>query len=202
VITYINAPFYPDVPVYMIVHGSENIPIVVGGVSIPLPGARLVLQTTEITMEPLDYVDMFSLAQGSGIFFLTTLAFAAGNLNTLEGCVHFFSPYSQTYAHSQIIATGTEDYFSSAYYFNAGPFYGDISGLTHSSNDNGNLQLSAFRLHDQDPLGFSDGVRLVWRNGDVTDPSTGLKCTLETGGNVVGSPTAANVTIYGWAYVW
>jgi Protein of unknown function (DUF2961) len=201
VVTYQSSPGYPDASFYMIVHGSENIPTTIGGITIPI-GAKLILQTTEVTMQPLDYVDAFALTQGSGILLMTTLAFASGNLNTLEGCVRFYSPYTQTYSESQLIATGTEDYFVSSYYFNAGPFYGDMSGLTHYSTPNGTVQLSAFRLHDQDPLGFSAGVRLVWRNGDVTDPATGLKCTLETGGNTVGSPTVANATLYGWAYVW
>ena len=49
---------------------------------------------------------------------------------------------------------------------------------------------------------FSDGVRIEWRNGDVTDPATGLKCTLEVGGEAVGSPTASNSSSYAWYYTW
>ena len=141
---------------------------------------------------------------------------------------------------------------------------------------------SGYRVHEMDPLAFSGGVRMRWRNGDaprrasrrrrtpasprrrrprprrralasaspcaasgaasqagrraavgrgggaarvalwgggaargarerarsdslgsqVTDPATGLKCTLEAGGKTVGSPTASNVTAYAWVYVW
>jgi hypothetical protein len=42
----------------------------------------------------------------------------------------------------------------------------------------------------------------VWRNGDAIDPATGLKCFMESGGNIAGSPTASTVTSYGWVYTW
>ena len=76
---------------------------------------------------------------------------------------------------------------------NAGPFHGPTSGLTHLSSTP-TTQLSAYRFHTADPLAFSAGIRMVFRNGDTTDPATGLKCTLETGGSTAGSPTAANMT--------
>jgi hypothetical protein len=63
-------------------------------------------------------------------------------------------------------------------------------------------QWSGYRVHEMDPLVFQDGVKMRWRNGDVTDESTGLKCTLETGGKTVGDPTVSNVTAYAWVYVW
>lgn len=50
------------------------------------------------------------------------------------------------------------------------------------------------RRGSADPLAFSAGIKMVYRNGDTTDPSTGLKCTLETGGVTAGSPTTANIT--------
>ena len=90
----------------------------------------------------------------------------------------------------------------SAYYFNAGPFHGPNSGLTHINASKSPVTLSAYRFHIADPLVFSDGFKLVWRNGDATDPATGLKCTIETGGNINGSPQVANVTTYTWTYVW
>ena len=62
--------------------------------------------------------------------------------------------------------------------------------------------LSAYRVHAHDPLAFTDGIRMVYRNGDTLDPVTGRKCILESGGNVVGSPSAINMTAYTWVYVW
>jgi len=69
--------------------------------------------------------------------------------------------------------------------------------MAQSGNE---ITWSAYRFHDEDPLQFSDGFRLVWRNGDATDPSTGLKCFIEKGGNTVGSPTVSNITSYAWVY--
>jgi len=62
----------------------------------------------------------------------------------------------------------------------------------------------ARRFHDMDELPFADGFKLVWRVGDLDDPVSGHKCFIENpkDGRVVGSPTASNVTAYGFAYVW
>jgi hypothetical protein len=74
--------------------------------------------------------------------------------------------------------------------------------MTHVVYNSTYAELSAYRFHEQDPLTFSDGFTLMWRNGDTTDPATGLKCMLQTGGNTVGSPGAANVLAYAWYYTW
>ncbi len=59
-------------------------------------------------------------------------------------------------------------------------------------------------MHTMDILSFSNGARLVWRNGDTAQPdATGLnKCVIETGGVVMGQPAASTVTSYVWTYVW
>lgn len=116
--------------------------------------------------------------------------------------MHAYAPAGTPYPGS-LMATGTEDFFDSAYYFAAGPFRQTNAGLTHINTTDG-AALSAYRFLHKDPLlwGPQGGARLTWRNGDTTDPATGLKCTLQTGGNTVGSPTAANVTTLGWYYSW
>ena len=52
-----------------------------------------------------------------------------------------------------------------------------------------------------DPLQFADGFKLLWRNGDMVDAS-GLKCNIESGGSIVGSPTVSLVNAYAWVYTW
>ena len=99
-----------------------------------------------------------------------------------------------------VLSSGTEDYFDSAYYFDGGPFHAPVSGVTHL--DVRAAEFSGYRFHEMDPIVFSDGVRVEWRNGDATDPATGLKCTLEAGGDVVGAPTASNISSYAWYYTW
>lgn len=200
-ITYRAGPGQPasDV-IYMIVRGAENLPITIGGVTLPTT-ARMNLQITNATFSPLDYVTLVDVPTGNGLVFMQTLTFAAGNLNTLEGCYHAYTPYSTPYP-GLLLSTGTEDYFDSAYYFNGGQFVTENSGFTHYASNSQGVTFSAYRFHDQDPLFFNDGIKFVWRNGDATDPATGLKCLIETGGNTVGSPTVANVVAYVWYYTW
>lgn len=49
---------------------------------------------------------------------------------------------------------------------------------------------------------FSDGGALQWRNGDTSDPATGIKCMLQTGGSPAGDPQAAEVQTTSYSYVW
>ena len=138
----------------------------------------------------------------AGLLFMSTLAVESGNLNFLEGCYHAYTPHSAPYP-GVVVSTGTEDYYDSAWYFNAGGFQLPVSGFTHkSTTSSGGVSWSAYRFHEMDPMPFSDGFRFVWRNGDADDPVTGLKCFTETGGRTVGNPTVSNVTAYAWMYTW
>ena len=92
----------------------------------------------------------------------------------------------------------------SAFYFNSGTYRQENAGLTHffdNSSAGGVVRMSAYRMHDVDPIFFAGGFRFVWRVGDVSDEA-GHKCTLEKGGSPSGSPQASFVNAYTWAYVW
>jgi len=183
---------------YIILRGLPNFAFDIGGYPIPKT-ARMKLQVFDRDVDPIAWVPIADIPGGSGLFFMHTLAVRSGNLNFLEGCYHQYSPYNQPFP-GTILSTGTEDYFDSAWYFNAGEFWLDVSGFTHFK-DNGNyVTWSAYRFHEMDPLPFQNGFRLVWRNGDVLDPA-GQKCYAQTG-YVVGSPTVSRVTSYAWVYVW
>ena len=136
-------------------------------------------------------------APSSGLIFAHSMAVASGNYNFMEGCYHLFAPAAAAWP-GQLLSTGMEDYYDSAFYFDGGPFHAPVAGSTHMAPG----EWSGYRIHEMDPLVFHDGAKMRWRNGDVTDTSTGLKCTLEQGGKVVGSPTASNVTTLSWVYVW
>jgi len=93
---------------YFVCRGSENLPISVGGVPVPLPGSRLVLQTNARVMQPLDFLTIASQPAGArGLLVLHTLAFAAGNLNTLEGCHHLMTPGNPDFP-GTLVSSGTE----------------------------------------------------------------------------------------------
>jgi len=184
---------------YMIVRGGTNIPINIGG--LPLPAtAKLNLAIVNKKFDPLAYIDLAVVQSGQGVFFLHTLAVQSGNLNFLEGCYHMYQN-GQEFP-GIILSTGTEDYYDSAWYFNAGEFHLPTAGYTHFDDKSApGVSWSAYRFHEMDPLRFKDGFRLQWRNGDTNAPS-GIKCQMETGGSPVGNPTASNVTAYSWFYTW
>ena len=186
--------------IWLIARGAENLPLRVGALDLPR-GARMRLSATSATLAaPLARYDLLSVPAGArGLFFMSTLAVASANQNFMEGCVRMFSPPEQPWP-GLLLSTGMEDYYDSAYYFDGGPFHAPVSGVTHL--DVRAAEFSGYRFHEMDPIVFSDGVRVEWRNGDATDPATGLKCTLEAGGDVVGAPTASNISSYAWYYTW
>jgi len=189
---------------YIIVRGLPIVQgqsfITIGGVPIPST-ARMNFLNFQKTVQPLEWVPVADLpSPARGLFFMHTIAVQSGNLNFLEGCYHSYTPYNQSFP-GTVLSTGTEDYFDSGWYFNGGEFRFPVSGFTHLASSSGVVTWSAYRFHTMDPIRFEDGFRLLWRNGDAVDPA-GQKCYMETGGNIVGSPTKSDVTIYGWAYTW
>ncbi len=187
--------------IWTIVRGTENLPTSFDGFQLP-PTARLTLHKIENqTFAPLAWVPVVDIPSGHGLLLSHTLAVTSGNLNFLEGCYHAYPQYDQPFP-GVIVSTGTEDYYDSAYYFNAGQFHFENSGYTHFKQVSSNLlEWSAYRMHDLDPIFFTNGFRFMWRNGDVND-DRGFKCITDQGGHVVGSPTQSNVTSYAWVYTW
>ena len=188
-----NMPHY-----YIIVRGVLNAKIEIGGITIP-PTANLLLQKIEATVQPLEWVNITNIPYGKGLHFASSLVVKSGNLNFLEGCYHSYTPYTEDFP-GTLLSTGTEDYFDSAWYFNSGRFTMPVSGMTHLNQSEG-VTWSAYRFHEMDPLTFVDGLRVVWRNGDVIDPISKTKCYTETGIKV-GNPTIGEIISYSWVYVW
>jgi len=185
---------------YMIVRGAVNIPISVGEVSVP-PTARLNLfKLNWVKFDPLAWVTVASVPRNTkGVFFMHTLAVSSGNMNFLEGCYHAYVGNEEF--PGTVLSTGTEDYFDSAWYFNAGEFHLPNAGYTHMDSNAPGVNWSAYRFHERDPLPFTDGFSLVWRNGDATD-SSGIKCLIDAGGHPVGNPTVSSVASYSFYYTW
>jgi hypothetical protein len=188
--------------VWSIVRGSENLPIVLGGLTLP-PTARMVQSRIEQRhLLPYDYLTVAQVKSGAGVMFAHTMAVSSTGMTFLEGCYHAYTPYNQSFP-GLIVSTGTEDYFDSAYYFNAGYYHTDVSGLTHLVQVNSSyVEWSAYRLHEMDPLFFNDGFRFVWRNGDVIDGKTGFKCLTEGVDGDPLAPTNSTVNAYTFIYTW
>jgi len=187
-----------DAVLWLIARGSEGYVTKVRDIPLP-PKARLQLLKYQGTVKPMDYVPLAHKDKGRGFILQTSLAVRSDNLNFLEGCYRVYTTKQMGYP-GLLLSSGTEDFYSSAYYFNAGKYRAPESGLTHMNTTENTF--SAYRFLDRDPVVFTDGMTLVWRNGDAWDPATGQKCTLESGGTVVGSPGNSDILAYTWVYVW
>jgi len=187
---------------YFIVRGAPNLPVAIGGFPVPIDkGARLKLSAKTATLEPLEWFPTLQLTSGSGIVLFHTLVVSSGNENFMEGCYHFYSPYNAQFP-GVLISSGTEDYFDSAWYFNAGQFRLQNAGYTHFTNNASGVTWSAYRMHQVDPLIFSGGVQHVWRNGDLNDAADN-KCNIQgMDGKIAGNPTRSAIISYTWYYVW
>jgi len=62
-----------------------------------------------------------------------------------------------------IVGTGTEDYFSSGWYFNQGEFAGPFHGMILKDDSLG--RIAAYRLHIMDPIPFRKHIRFTIEHG-------------------------------------
>jgi hypothetical protein len=193
---------------YLIFRGAQDLNTNIGGVDIP-PGARLQQFTVNRSIAALELVDLATVPAGkSGMVFMHTLSGESATENFMEGCYHFYSPPAEPWP-GLLLSSGTEDYFDSAFYFDAGEYYLPVAGLTHyaTARDRAgraaNVSMSAYRFHEQDPLRFQDGMKLQWRVGDLFDASLN-KCFVAPGepGIAMLHPKVTKVVAYVWVYVW
>eukprot|EP00035_Acanthoeca_spectabilis_P004900 m.107915 g.107915 ORF g.107915 m.107915 type:complete len:358 (-) comp12779_c0_seq2:1181-2254(-) len=193
--------------VFAMCRGVEGLPNRIGSFELP-PTARLVASVSNSSeLAPLGFHELVNVPLGTSGLMLGTMIditmYGAGaeSLNTLEGCWHAYSPPDTPFPGSFVLGTGAEDYPESAFYFNAGPYRGPTSGLT-VMKPGANLSLVSFyKLHHKDPFFFNNGFKFQWRNGDITDPETGEKCTVVTG-TPIGTPSFVNVTTLSYLYTW
>jgi len=157
--------------------------------------AQLKLYKQEnVLLKPLEFLTLVD-TYNHGALWMVSFVAKSSNLNFLEGC---FRMYLQDASRPQLVSSGTEDYFQSAYYFDSGVFHFSEAGLTHFNETAG--QVSAYKVHNYDSLFFKQGgFRFVWRNGDVIDDH-GFKCA-DTG-TPAGNPQHSNVTVCAWVYEW
>jgi hypothetical protein len=186
------APGTPGRPLFWwIIRGVENLPVKIGGVTLP-DNARLKLYKVEnYTAQPLEEVSMCDV-KGAGALYQVTIAAkgtrlsGTGNNNGfLEGCVRAYFNGSKT---PTLLSSGFEDYFLGTYYFNRGRYATAISGVTHL--DLKHDEVSAYRFHDADPIFFQNGFKLTVRDGE------------EVNGHPIWNPPSAVYTTYAWLYQW
>jgi len=178
--------------IWWIIRGVENGRARLGGITLP-ESARLKLHRLEDhTAKPLEEFNLCDLKAKGAIFQVAIAAQGtSGNeLTYLEACMRAYPGAAKT---PVMLSSGLEDYFLGTYYFDSGRYYSDMAGLTHL--DEKKLSFSAYRIHDQDPLFFSSGLRLTCRNGE-TEHGT------PEGPVAYKNPPVTRFTTYTWAYEW
>ncbi len=176
---------------WWIVRGTENLPVVFSGVKLP-SNARLKLHKLEnYTAEPLEEFDMCNVS-GKGMLYMVCME-AKGlrdtkhwkDISYMESCVR---AYLGGEKEPLFLSSGLEDYFLGTYYFNKGRYTNMLAGLTHF--DKKEREFSGYRLHEDDPVFFQDGLRLTNRCGE------------KIGNKVFHDPPKTRYTTYTWVYEW
>jgi hypothetical protein len=182
------------------IRGLEATPIQIGDSLFipPATGARLIVYKNEnVTVQPLELIDVVPQLTGRGALYAVIVMIQSENLDFLEGCFRaYFNSSSDV---PTLLSSGTDEYFFSSQYFSAvdGGYALPMSGLLHKTNSS----VSAFRIHQVDPIVFNDGFKLLWRNGEKWDTTKG-KCNVDDIGNVMGHPSVSLVTFYAYVYRW
>ena len=176
---------------WWIIRGTENLPVVFSGVKLP-DSARLKLYKLEnYVAEPLEEFTMCNV-NGAGMLYMVTME-AKGLRNTdhwtdisyMESCVRAYMGGSDS---PMFLSSGLEDYFLGTYYFNKGRYANMLAGLTHFDKEKN--EFSGYRLHEDDPVFFQDGMRLTNRCGE------------KIGDKIFHDPPQTRYTTYTWIYEW
>lgn len=120
-------------------------------------------RTTTRAGEPVTLLD----ATGRGQYVGTVLSMQplrGRGLWFLEGDERVFVDGETT---PSIVGTGTEDYFSSGWYFDTGPYSSLYHGLTIKDSLSG--RISAYRWHIEDPIPFARSLRFSIEHGGTND---------------------------------
>jgi hypothetical protein len=172
---------------WWIIRGLENHAAEACGFLLPLK-ARLKLHKLEnYVAQPLEEFEL-ARVPGAGLVFQVAMAAESTNLEFMEGRMRAYFGQDPK---PQFLSSGLEDYFLGTYYFNRGLYHFAQAGLTHKSESDNSF--SAYRVHDEDPLVFADGIRLVCRCGEQRGEKTF---------GTTGHPMATTYTTYVWTYEW
>ena len=120
-------------------------------------------RTTTARGEPVVLLDATGRGQYVGTL-LSMQPLRSRRLWYLEGNERVFIDGEQT---PSILGTGTEDYFSSGWYFNTGPYSAPYHGLTIKDEETG--RISAYRWHIEDPIPFTRSIRFTIEHGGTND---------------------------------
>jgi hypothetical protein len=176
---------------WWIIRGTENLPVVFNGVQLPDDTRLRLYKLEDYIAEPLEEFTLADI-KGSGMLYQVTME-AKGlrdtdhwkDLSYMESCIR---AYEQDKNEPMFVSSGLEDYFLGTYYFNTGRYTNKLAGLTHFDKEK--QEFSAYRLHEDDPIFFQNGLRLTNRCGE------------KIGDKIFHDPPQTKYTAYIWVYEW
>ena len=150
--------------IWYIIRGVENYPLVMGDLQLP-SNTRLRLYKKVSALEPYEFVTLAEVPSSTGALFM--LVVAANNSQSdphyLEACFRAVIDDQPT----SFLASGTEDFFLSAFYYGGGPYHLENSGVTFLSDSSSTV--SAYKYFENDPILFNSSLLLQWRAGETPD---------------------------------
>ncbi|NUQ19438.1 MAG: DUF2961 domain-containing protein [Gemmatimonadaceae bacterium] len=120
-------------------------------------------RTTTVAGQPVTLLDATGRGQYVGSV-ISMQPLHGRSLGFLEGDERVFVDGE---AAPSIVGTGTEDYFSSGWYFDTGPYSSLYHGLTIKDSLTG--RVSAYRWHIEDPIPFTRALRFTIEHGGTND---------------------------------
>eukprot|EP00038_Savillea_parva_P014124 m.214349 g.214349 ORF g.214349 m.214349 type:complete len:419 (-) comp27122_c0_seq1:207-1463(-) len=214
---------------YYYVRGMTALPVVVGDVQLPY-GARLVLHKNEaVQVVPMGALQLVPQRNNSGLLYATIMSAESAFIGFMEGCVRAY--IDDRYAHVPLfMSSGTEDYFESANFFNAGhpapPWTpgepanevfnasdetaSPESGVSYVKGHNSatlgfNYSMAAYKFHVSDPIVWWKSFKLTASNydggGQNPDHDGYLGCVVPASG-IPGKSTNVTMWTYAWTYAW
>jgi hypothetical protein len=177
--------------IWWIFRGTENLPLMYGGVELP-DNARLKLhKVIDYKAKPLEEFDIANV-EGDGAIYQVAMEADGeeiqGNWRDLSYMEAVVRAYIGGAKEPMNISSGLEDYFLGTYYFSHGRYANELAGLTHIDKEKN--RFSGYRFHDDDPIFFQDGLRLTNRCGETL------------GDEVLHGPPPTVYTTYVWLYQW
>lgn len=188
---------------FYIIRGVENMPVIVGDLTLPSNTRLRLYKNVDVKLSPLQFITLVETKNTAGMLFQVTLAANSTDFNYLEAC---FRAVIDGEANTTWLSSGTEDFFLSAYYFNRGTFHMENSGLTYIST-NPTSVMSAYKFFENDPLLFTKSFQLIWRCGETINTNSGCPNdwppptpTTKSSGGHAPKLNDTVVTTYAWVY--
>jgi hypothetical protein len=117
------------------------------------------------------YVALYTRGRGHLVGVNLNMQSYDGGLGFLEGDQKIFVDGEKR---PSVYGTGTEDYFSSGWYFNKGEYAGPYNGLILKDDSLG--RIAAYRFHVPDPIPFKKSIKFTIEHGhgnmDIADYSS------------------------------